>query len=100
MSLEPEQVIFILKIITAIPLVFYPMVLMANVMSLAGHKSGKESTILKVTSYSFLISTTLYPLTFLYSLYYNTHNSYFIGILPIIHIVICIILMKLWAKSE
>ena len=56
-------------IITAFPVFAYPAVLLANFMYLAGH--GRKYLNKKATWLSniFLLSTTLYPITYLFSLY-------------------------------
>lgn len=45
----------------AIPLGIYPFLLLANIMSLFGHKKDNIPLMEVVINYSFLIGTTLYP---------------------------------------
>ncbi len=49
----------------ALPLVIYPFVLLANVMGLAGHRSGNEPFALVLLSYAFYLGTTAYPVVYL-----------------------------------
>ena len=57
-----------LFIISFIPLAIYPFILLANIMSLGGQSSGNENLSQVIAAYSFLIFSTLYPVTFIYSL--------------------------------
>jgi hypothetical protein len=86
----------ILRIISFIPLVVYPFILLANVMSLAAYKSGKESIFLLIVSNAFLILSTLYPVTLAYSVLSKSKNEDLRILLPIIHIVVCLFFMALW----
>ena len=52
-------------ILGALPLVVYPFVLLANIMGLAGQRSGNESLVLVLISYVFYAATTVYPLVYL-----------------------------------
>ncbi len=45
-------------------------------MSLLGHQSGKETIYLLVSPYTFLIFSTLYPLTLIYNLKYSKNKTY------------------------
>jgi hypothetical protein len=90
----------ILRIISFIPLVVYPFILLANVMSLAAYKSGEESIFLLIVSKTFLILSTLYPITLVYSLRSKSKNDDFLALLPIIHIVICLFFMGLWMAID
>ena len=53
-------------VLGALPLVIYPFVLPANIMGLAGQRSGNESFVLVLISYAFYIGTTAYPLVYLF----------------------------------
>jgi hypothetical protein len=56
-----------LLLIAGIPLLIYPAVLLANVMSLAGHPSAKPiPPELWLTCQGFLWSSTFYPLVYVY----------------------------------
>jgi hypothetical protein len=53
-------------VLGALPLFIYPFVLLANIMGLAGQRSGSESFFLTLISYAFYIATTAYPLVYLF----------------------------------
>lgn len=55
----------LLLVFAAVPLLIYPFVLLANVMSLAGTRSGSEPMGQVLVSYAFLFTSTLYPLAYL-----------------------------------
>ena len=94
-----EQIIKILKIISFFPLVIYPFILLANLMSLFGHRSGNESLYLILTCYSFLIFSSLYPLTLIYSLKKNYRKRITIAVLPMIHLIISVMLCVAWLNA-
>jgi hypothetical protein len=93
---ELKLIHIVLFIISIIPFGIYPFLLLANVMSLAGHKSGNESFLEMLLPYSFLIFSTLYPLTFFYSWINWRKKKISISLLPIFHIIISLILFFLW----
>jgi hypothetical protein len=55
----------ILNILGALPLLLYPFVVLANLMSLAGHRNGTESKLLITVVYAFLFGSLAYPLVYL-----------------------------------
>jgi len=65
-----STIYFLFFIISGLLLICYPMVLIANIMSFAGHKSEhKPPLFMVIAMQSFLWSTTLYPITYLFALY-------------------------------
>ncbi len=86
----------VLWVLSCIPFGIYPFLLLTNMMSLAGHSSGNESFLDMLLPYSFLIFSTLYPLTFLYSWTKRKKKNLIISLLPIFHIIISLILFFLW----
>jgi len=54
-----------LMIIGALPLLIYPFVLLANMMALAGHRSGHEPVILLLIAFAFVLGTTAYPVVYI-----------------------------------
>lgn len=90
-----------LFILSGLPLIFYPAVLMASVMSLAGNVAGDEPLMLMVVVYSFLILSLLYPLAYIGSLLGfflskdTGRKTLFIRI-PYAHLGLCILLLVLW----
>ena len=91
-----------LKIVSLIPLIIYPFIVFANLMSLAGHRTGNESFSLILSSYAFLIFSLMYPLTLTltYSLIFNRDKKIFIAFLPIIHLIISVLLYILWMNAK
>jgi hypothetical protein len=87
-------------IISLIPLGIYPIILLANFMSLLGHRSGNEPLSLKFAAYSFLIFSTLYPVTLIYSKTKNKQKIIIISALPLIHLFISILLFIIWMSIE
>ena len=91
----------ILFIVSALPLLIYPAVLMASVMSLAGGVSGEEPAYLVAIVYGFLIGSLLYPLVYIGSLiaYFIVKDierkALFVKI-PFLYLAFCIILLILW----
>lgn len=57
-----------LLIVAGLPLLAYPGVLFANLMSLAGYRSGNESLISYVIPISYLAASTLYPGVYIISI--------------------------------
>lgn len=55
----------LLLVFGALPLLIYPIVLLANVMSLAGTRTGSEPVGQVMVSYAFLFAGTAYPLAYL-----------------------------------
>lgn len=88
----------ILFVISIIPLLFYPIILLANIMSLAGYRTGNEPFLAIFLTYFFLFFSSLYPLTFLYSLLMIKKKNLIISFLPIFHVVIIFILYFLSIK--
>ncbi len=90
----------ILYIVSFFPLPIYPLILLANMMSLGGQKSENDPLGLTIAVYSFLIFSALYPITFIYSLKNRKKNNLFITSLPLFHIIISVILCAIWANIE
>ena len=99
-STKRQTIVTILKIASFFPLLIYPFIVLANLMSFVGHRSGNEPASLILYSFSFLIFSTLYPVTLIYSLKYNKKNTVIIALLPIIHVIISICLCCLWFSVE
>lgn len=53
-----------LLLIGGLPLLAYPAVFLAGVMSLAGERTGNESAVLVIVARSFLIGSMVYPLIY------------------------------------
>ncbi len=95
---------YIFFIITGLPVIAYPVVLMANVMSYAGHRPKNISRMTVVMMNFFVWSTTLYPITYLFSLYKyrNTpaESHYIWAGLVLAHILFVILGFVGWLSSE
>jgi hypothetical protein len=89
-----------LYIISFIPFLIYPFLLLANIMSLFGYKSGNTPFLNLFITYSFLIISTLYPITFFYSKKNRKNNKIIISLLPLFHIIISVILCSIWLNLE
>ena len=95
-----EVALKILKVLSFIPLVIYPFIVLANLMSFLGHRSGHEPIFLIISCYSFLIFSSLYPLSLFYSLNYNKNKRIEIAMIPIFHLIISVFLGYLWMSAE
>ncbi|WP_305022396.1 hypothetical protein [Paenibacillus lacisoli] len=77
---------------------------MANVMTAAGVQTKDESRLLIALVWLFLISSTAYPVTYIYSIIYywrkrkSSLNPWKL-LSPIVHIVIVILLGFLWSLT-
>ncbi|HEX2951059.1 MAG TPA: hypothetical protein VHV83_16055 [Armatimonadota bacterium] len=91
----------ILFIIGGIPLLIYPFVLLANMMSLAGPWTG-EHVLLIIVVLVFIAVSSAYPLTYFLCLGYFKRRSkkVIISLVPILHIVVTILLGLLWGAIE
>ncbi len=99
-----KMILITLAVIEAVPLLVYPFIIIANIMSLAGHKTGDETMLLMVTMYSFLAVSTLYPITYIFATarnvsYWNAEKiSIKLQLLPLLHLAIIIGLFILWGR--
>jgi len=57
---------YLVLFIGALPLLIYPGILLADVMSLAGYRSGNETALLKLVSYSLLLGSLAYPAVYIF----------------------------------
>ncbi len=94
-----DNILLVLKVLTFIPILAYPAILLASIMSLAGHRSGKESMYLLFVSKAFMIGSLLYPATAYYSIKHNPSGSILIASLPMLHLLLCGILLLLWGRA-
>ncbi|WP_107039647.1 hypothetical protein [Brumimicrobium mesophilum] len=88
---------FILIGISAIPLLFYPFVLLANAMSLAGHKAPDSSFFDVFIPYFFIIATTVYPITIIVSLLlFRYKKNIKFAFLPYVNLLLIGLAYLLW----
>ena len=85
----------IINILLSLPLIAYPFVLLANVMSLAGEKTANTPFIETLTFYGFLTLTTLYPLSVIISWVFIKRNNFAITLIPLLHLLLCVVLFYL-----
>ncbi|CAM3436626.1 hypothetical protein FLLO111716_10130 [Flavobacterium longum] len=88
-------------VLAGLPLLIYPFVLLANIMSLAGHRSPDTSLWMTFISSLFLILSTLYPVPYLIGLigYWRTRRNIYAA-LPCLYGVLVLAIMALWMCSE
>jgi len=101
--------IYILLVLAGLPMLAYPFVLVANVMSLAAGPPGdtsKRSVPLVVRA--FLWSSTLYPLVFIPSCLVALHRIHAgkpyeglgFALIPILQLILILILFRIWANRD
>ncbi|WP_313580034.1 hypothetical protein [Chishuiella sp.] len=93
------MLIKIINILGLIPLVIYPFVLLANVMSFAGERSANTTNFNTIISYIFLVLSTLYPISILISWKFNPSNKLLIALLPIFYLITCGISFYIWSNA-
>lgn len=54
-----------LLVLGALPLIFYPFIFLANVMSFAGTPTGNETTVQWLVSRTFLVGSMIYPIVYI-----------------------------------
>lgn len=79
----------------SLPLLVYPFVLLANVMSFAGEKAANTPFIETLIFYGFLIVSTLYPLSVIISWAFIKRNNFAITLIPLLHLLVCALLFYL-----
>ncbi len=91
----------ILFVALGIPLLAYPFVLLANLMSLAGHRTGDEAFWKQFIVYGFLLLTTTYPISYLYgfiSARKTKFEGYYYLLYPLIHLLLILLFFHLWSN--
>ena len=91
-----------------LPLPVYPFVLLADVMSLAAPRSGKDPLLLTVVSKLFQIGSLLYPLVYLPCLVaaimrlmaHKERSAAIISAIPIAMLVVLAILLCAWMACD
>jgi hypothetical protein len=95
-------------VIGALPLPVYPFVLLADVMSLAGERSGKDPLLLTVVSRSFQLGSMAYPLVYVPCLVaairrlmgHDPHAAAIISAIPLGLLALLAILFCAWRACE
>jgi hypothetical protein len=92
-------------VLGGLPLLVYPFVLLADVMSLAGEQSGKR-TLLTVVARAFLWTSLAYPVVYLpclsqaRSLFKKMHEEAALGfcVAPLGYLIIVVVLFFAWSN--
>lgn len=94
-------------VLGALPLVVYPFVLLANIMGIAAPRSGNESLVLVLISYAFYITTTVYPLVYLFCVAgaivaarKNSHAAVGFAFAPVGYLLLMVGLVAIWSFAE
>jgi hypothetical protein len=89
-----------------IPLAVYPIVALASIMSLAGHRSGTEPFVLGVAATAAQLSSLLYPVAYLTCLFVaigrlrKDEPALRLSALPLVYLVVVVGLFSLWIALE
>jgi hypothetical protein len=88
-------------IIGALPLLIYPPVFIAGIMSLAGQHTWNEPIFLMLAAYGFLLTSLAYPLVYLICIFKtlrqkNKDDAIRWSLTPLIYLLAVIALMFLW----
>jgi len=83
----------IINILLSVPLIAYPFVLLANVMSFAGEGEKVKGipSIATLSFYAFLVLSTLYPLSVIVSWVFIKRNDFRITLIPLLHLLVCVL---------
>jgi len=99
---------WILLIVGALPLLIYPVVLVANVMSFAGTPSSTPVPLMqKLASMAFLWASTLYPVVYIgcliaaitYSRGGDPAMAFKLSAAPLAYLGLCVLLMFAWMMT-
>jgi mannitol-specific phosphotransferase system IIBC component len=86
-----------------IPLLLYPFVLLADIMSIAGERTGNENVFLIIIVGLFLFLSSSYPISYSVCLVLylkNKNRCIWAPIFPLIHVVVVVLVGYLWAFLE
>ena len=99
---------WILLIVGALPLIIYPFILLANVMSFAGTPSSTPVPLMqKLISMAFLWASTLYPVVYIgcviaaitYSRGGDPAMAFKLSAAPLAYLGLCVLLMFAWMMT-
>lgn len=93
---DTQKLIYILL---GLPMIIYPFVLLANMMSASGFASKASDLKLFVVN-GFLWSSLLYPISFLLALIPSIKKRKYGFTVPLIHLVIVLVFFGLWAYLD
>lgn len=95
-----------LFVVEGIPLLIYPFVLIADIMTIAGEWTGKENICLVIVILCAIIASASYPLTYIGSIIYffnktqKFYNNKWIPFAPLVHLIIVVLLIYSWSIAE
>lgn len=92
-----KKVTKITPIISSILLIFYPGVLAAGLMGIAANSSSDNNLFFLITTYTFFITTMLYPIVCILSWIGYFTKKQLLVYSPQIHIGLCVLLMIIWS---
>lgn len=92
------MLIKVLNFTSLIPLLVYPFVLLANVMSLAGEKLATTFKLYNTSRYSFIVVTTLYPISVIVGWKFNELERITLALIPLYHLLLCVALFYIWSN--
>lgn len=92
-------------ILGGVPLIVYPAVLLASVMSLAGVRTGYEPWLMRIVVPSFLVGSIIYPLVYIVSIglvvwaEYQGRSLFSLraSVLPLLYLLLLGVLFLAWA---
>ena len=94
-SSRHENKLRLIKLIAALPLLIYPMVLIAGLMALAAPGAGIRG-LDSFIAVSFIWVSLTYPVTFFGSMLFNKRRSLVIASLPLMHLALALLLFVFW----
>ena len=86
----------------AIPLLIYPFVVVANLMTIAGNQNGSELITHLVVVYTFIALTFLYPVIYVvclltFVLTRQTNKKLLLAKIPLGYILLCLCFLGIWS---
>ncbi|WP_138495862.1 hypothetical protein [Paenibacillus pinistramenti] len=100
--MSKKAVNVILFILSGLPLLAYPLVLIANLMQVAGDAAGADFYKLIVV-YLFVFLSTTYILTYLISLIVHLvrrNKQRLTSVIPVVHLALTVIVFLLWMLAD
>ncbi|MFV0291506.1 MAG: hypothetical protein ACK5IJ_11530 [Mangrovibacterium sp.] len=87
-------------VLLALPLLAYPFVMLANVMSLAGEKTAVDNSLLWWAMHGFVLLTSSYPISYVCGFISARKSNFksFKGIIyPLAHMSLIVLFFYLWS---
>lgn len=87
-------------IIGGVGLLPYPFLMIANIMQIAGVRSGDEGALLMFVVYAFVIVSSLYPVTYvaclILAIVRRRQGNLRISAVPLFHLLLIVALLAMW----